>query len=352
MKEKRFLLISLIFGILIAGVLLYYYKENKSLRAQAHEQTVQMARQEVLIDSLRRSGLGNMMSDIMSKVDDELKNNPDRNLSDERIASIVALCNLLKPYSFTPGDRANKYSPERGQILLMLLALNIDSVSFHKILSKASFSGAVMREADLRGADLSGVNLTGADLEDANLQGATMRNADLSFANLWGADLRNANLNGTIFRRANLKWADINEADLRNTNFNGADLTSAKLRNTQFPGATMIWSNATGALFNKANMDSIDLIGTNFTRANLGEANLHNANLARANLTETILTNTDLSNTELMKVVVSEENWLMLLNEWQVAGASEIQSKYTIVKDGSQDSIPYRIEKVEVMKAQ
>ena len=110
----------------------------------------------------------------------------------------------------------------------------------------------------------------------------------------------------------------------------------------------MIWSNATGAMFTSANLDSVDLIGTNFTRANLSDANLHNANLARANLTEAILTNTDLSNAELMKVVITEENWLTLLNEWKVRGVSEIKSKYEVMKDGSQDSIPYRVEKIEI----
>ena len=45
--------------------------------------------------------------------------------------------------------------------------------------------------------------------------------------------------------------------------------------------------------------------------------------------------------------IVSEKNWLNLLNEWKVKGAKEIQNIYKLVDESSEEISQFRLEKVE-----
>ena len=345
--QSRNLFIGLILGALVAGIIsfLIFRKQKELLHSLTQQQQEQIEQQARVIESFRQSNYASLMSNVLNKVDEDLKSNPDRTLSDETIGRIAALSYSFRSHAIGGGDSTalHQPSPERGQLLLMLSKMNIDTGSLNKIMMQASFANAVLIDADLEGAYLSGVDLRRADLKNANLQGAMLNNADLSFANLWGAKLNKAILNRTDFKRADLQWTELNRSELNHASLNGADLTSAQLRESDLFGASMIWANATGALLNGANLDSMELIGTNFTRANLGDSKVRDATLLRTNLTETILAGTDFSRSELNRVVVAEENWLNLLNEWHVTGAIEIKSKYKIIHDQSQ----YRLEKIE-----
>jgi len=352
MKENRNLLIGIVLGALMAGALSFLFL-NELVKAQTQYQQLHIAQQAELIESIRKSGLLNLMSNVLDKIDDELKNNPKRMLSDETIARITALSYSFKPYTHFEGDSLSekKLSPERGQLLLVLSRMNIDSGSLHKIMFQASFSGADLREVDLRGADLRGTDLRGADLQDANLQGTKFNEADLRSANLWGANLSKANLDSADLKRADLRWADLNGADLRRANLNGANLTSAQLRRTNLRGAVIQWADVSGAFLNEANLDSADLTGTSLQRAHLADSDLSKANLTMANLTEANLTGANLTGAELSRAIVSEENWLILLNEWLVTGAKEIQSRYKMTDDHSNHPSQYRLEKIEELNS-
>lgn len=344
---SRNLFIGLIFGALVAGIISFviFRKQKELLHLSMQQQQEQIEQQSRLIESFRQSNYAHLMSNVLNKVDEDLRTNQDRTLSDETIGRIAALSYSLRSHMINEGDSTYLYlpSPERGQLLLMLIKMNIDTASLNKVMMQASFANAVLRDAHLEGAYLRGVDLRRADLKNANLQGAILKEADLSFANLWGAKLNNASLNGTEFRRSDLRWAELNSADLKYASLNGADLTSAQLRKSDLFGASIIWADATNALFNAANLDSTQLIGTNFSRANLSESKVRDAILLRANLTETILTGIDFSRSELNRVVVAEENWLSFLNGWNVTGTDEIKSKYKVIRDQSQ----YRLEKIE-----
>lgn len=337
---------------LLTGAVIFLYLQNQKLNSKLTRSHTNMQRLEITLDSLRRVDMVNMVSTVLNKVDDELNANPKRTLSEERIASIVALCFYLKPYHVFENDSLSKkaLSPDRGYILTMLSKMNIDSASLDSIFKKADFHGADLKKSDLRNADLAGVKLDGADLQGALLQGANLSNADLQYSDLSGANLSYTKLQGTNFKRAILKWAKLDNADLRNANLNGVDLTSAKVRITDWQGASMIWANATGALFDYANLEGINLTGTNFTRANLNSAILCNSNMIRGNLTESNLINADLTGVELKLVQISEEDWLSRLGEWKVSGAEGIKSIYTVSKEPSKTRSPFRLEKIEELK--
>ena len=81
----------------------------------------------------------------------------------------------------------------------------------------------------------------------------------------------------------------------------------------------------------RAQLEGSILSETNLTLAILCEANLGKANLTGANVTD---------------LYVSEQNWPILLTEWLVDGAKEIQDGYKIVSaDGK---VPlYQLKKIE-----
>jgi uncharacterized protein YjbI with pentapeptide repeats len=334
--------VYIIMGGIVSSFLIY--KQNESFKSQTKYQRTRIAQQSELIASTRRSGLVLLMNNLLNRIDDELNDNPKRNLSDETIARIAGLSNSFKPYTYVEIDSLSdkKLSPERGQLLLALSNMNIDTGSLIKIMFQTSFSGADLRDADLSGADLRGADLRGADLQDANLKGANLKEADLRASNLWGANLREANLTRADLKRADLRWAVLNGANLRRANLNGADLSSAKLRKADLGEAIVQWANLSGVLLNEAS-----LVGTSLGRTNLERANLSNANLSEANLRSTNLSEANLTGAELVGAFVSEENWLILLNELFVTGAKEIHEKYKIVDDVYDGISHYQVENIK-----
>ncbi len=340
-------------SILVAASIIYggvksflIFKQNRILKTRLQDQDDKIREISEVIEADMRGGLIVLLSSVLDKVDDELKNNPGRTLSDETIARITATVN----YSFKPcrhwlGDSLsqNELSPERGQLLLALSAMKIDSASYNKIISNTSFSGADLRGSDLKRADFSGADLKGADLQDADLSGSDLSGADLKETNLWGANLNNANLNKADLRRSNLSWTDLNGINLRLANLDGADLTNAQLRRADLSGATIQWAKADGVLLNEANLTGVDLKGTVLARANLSGARLNEANLGKVSLREA-----NLAGTELDRTSVEAEDWFEKLNEWRIAEAREIRVGYRIADDtaGRYKESIYRLEKI------
>src|SRR4030095_14174493 len=233
--------------LVLAGLLIVFllFRLSELFKTREHYQQLHIAQQAELIESIRLSGLVTLMSHVMDKIDDELQNNPKRNLSDETIARIAALSYSFQSHKHTEGDTssATKLSPERGQLLLMISKMNIDSGTLKKIMGQSSFSGAVMRDADLRNANLTGADLEGADLQGARLQDADMSDASLRSANLWGATLNKANLTGADLTRADLRWAELNDAGLQRADLYGANITSAQMRRADLSGADLQWAD-------------------------------------------------------------------------------------------------------------
>ncbi len=344
-RQQAFIWISILVLIVLGGSIssIMIYQNNKLIKYQ----NILTEQKSALIESERNSSLVHLMANILDKIDNELIDNSKRVLSNETIERIVALSYSFKPYRYLIGDSlSEKYSPERGQLLLALSKMNLDSSSFDKIKLKASFSEADLRGTDLKNANLRWANLNKANLKDADLREANLYKTDLRGANLWGANLRNADMRNTVMKRANLSWADMSESDLRMASLDGADLTSTNVRKADLTGVDLKFAKLNGAFFNESDLTGVDLKGTDLTRANLSKVNLSETNLIYVNLSEADLNEADLSNVKLNKAVVKEENWLQKLNKWQVKGAKEIQESYKVVKEKTDDS-NYHLEKIK-----
>ncbi len=340
----------LVLLLVVAGaIILFLLIRNKLFKVQTQQQGLLIAQQSELMDSLKIRSLSNLMPQILARINEELKDNPRRILSEETISMIASLSYTLTPYAYVEGESLStkKLSPERGQLLLMLGDLNIDSGSLHRIFQQSSFSGADLRNADLSSDDLSGVDLSEADLSSANLQGANLSMADLSYTNLWGAILSKANLNDADLTRTILSWANLNEADLKRADIRESDLTSVQMRKADLSESVMKWTNLTGAFLNEADLTGADMFRTNLAGAQLTGTIMSKANLSLANLFDTNVTGAHMIDADMTDATVIDKNWLIRLNEWQVEGAEELLRKYKLSPEESNGRAFYRLKKLE-----
>lgn len=328
-------------GGLLSSFLIF--QQGRYLKTQLENQDRKLSEQLALIESARKSNMVSWMSSILDNVEEELKNNGS--LNDAVIARIAALSFSWKPYRYLQGDSlsARALSPERGQLLLALLLMNMDSVSFARIKQSVSFAAADLSGAALQHADLSGAQLSSADLKDADLSEADLQHADLQDGNLWGADLNKADLRNANLKRSDLRWAELNGANLQFADMNGAQLSSAQLLQADAQDATVQYADLTNTTLAEAK-----LIRTNFLGADLNKANLNNTDLTRSDLRMTNLEEATLTATVLNRALV-DSNWTDKLATWRLTGRKEIHDNYQVVSDSLDkwNHKVYRLHKTE-----
>lgn len=213
-------------------------KQNQLLEKQNKKIDVQINLEE----ANRRSSLIFLMSNIMDKVDEELKEttNTNRELSEQTISRIISLSQAFKPYRYYQNDTLinEPLSPERGQLLITLANMKLDTNTALKIFTKSNFS-----QADLAKNKIENVNLRGVNLEDANLTHTSFKNSNLSNSLLRGANLYQAYLVNTNFTNANLLAADLRNAYLNYANLKGANFMGVDMSGVDLDGANVLMTN-------------------------------------------------------------------------------------------------------------
>ncbi len=346
-RKYNIIWMLLIFFLATGGMIsnVYMHKQNALLITQIQDQNKNIKELSEMIESAGAGNLTSFMNMMLDEVDHALKTNPGVVLSDTIIEKIAALSLSFKPYKYFEGDSISekKMSPERGQLLLALLLMDIDSVSFSKIKSNVTFSGANLNGVDLKGADLSNADLKGAHFKETNLSGTNFNHADLSDAELYAANLDSANFSGADLKRSDLRWAQLNDAELSRADMNGAQMASAQFINANLYKAKIQFADLTGAILHKANLSGVDLMGTGLTKANLSEADLSNTDLRMIKPDEAIL-----NGAEFNKAIV-DSTWMKNLNIWRLIGINEIRDNYKIINDtADQWKKPiYRLKKID-----
>lgn len=145
-----------------------------------------------------------------------------------------------------------------------------------------------------------------ADLRGARLKGSDLSGINLQEANLRDADLSGANLKGADLKKANLWGANLNQANLNNANLIDVELSWAQLNE-----ATLRLANLNGANLTNAQLRKADLYDANFQRAEAGgalfnEANLTSVNFYGTRLIRANLSQANLSYSDLRKTNLSE----------------------------------------------
>ena len=200
-----------------------------------------------LEEASRRGSLVVLMSNIFDKVDDEIAeqraemrrqgkvvtDSTKFSIGQSLIGQIAALNQAFKPYRFMDGDTiiGRPLSPERGQLLMTICGLPLDTATLDRIFANCPFLDSDLRGVYLNNTYLSGAYLDGSDfsngylhesilrkalLLEVNLKGVFLDHANLTDASLIGADLHGAHLEGTNvkntqFMDASLSWVDLSE---------------------------------------------------------------------------------------------------------------------------------------------
>lgn len=233
----RFILTLLLALGGIAGTILLL-QQNELLKAQNKKIDVQV----YLEEASRRSSLIELFSNIMDKVDDELKDstNVEQKLPKRLIGRIASLSQSFKPYRYLVGDSLKLSplsSPERGQVLLSLANSNLHELSYQELYSSTTFERAYLENAIMWSP-----MLMNARIKHGFFANTVFRQGNLSFCTMNYSDLTNAeflrcNMNQIVFEKANLtnvKFFDTNlkhavfvEAEMKGVDFDESDLTDA-----------------------------------------------------------------------------------------------------------------------------
>lgn len=331
------------FGLAIVGLL--GFAINDWMEEQKRVRQSQVHAISDLSESIQKTGLIYLMRNVLDQVDEDLRTLPDRKLSEETIMRIAALSYAFEPYVQISIDSTTnkKLSRERGQLLLALAGLSLDTATLKKITFNTSFAGADLENASLKGFNLSGVDLQGANLKNADLHGTNLEGANLSYSNLWGTKMRFSILKGADLRRANMKWSDLSHSNLQNANLNGVDLRFAQVQNAFLAGALIQWSYLVGTILKFSDLTKADFFGTTLEKAQLNGANFTDANFTQAYLVDANFTDSNITRADFSRAYVANKDWLELLNESNVTGADEINTEYKL----SPSENIYRLEKIE-----
>ncbi len=238
------------------AVLQTYYLKKQNEKFDIQNERIEQ--QTLLQEAERRSSLVFLFDNVLNKIDEELRLNPGRReLSPQLIGRIVALTKALKPYRYLEGDTitSRMTSPERGQVLLSLLASKLNPNTYDQIFLLADFSYTTLSNVNLDGAYLRNVNLAHSVLESVSLTGADLKNANFEEAEITDAHVQ---FTGPKARPAHFDFANFYKARLANSDFGGSsfdftNFTSAWLHNVTFQRAFL---NQTK--FDQAIADTLD----------------------------------------------------------------------------------------------
>ncbi len=269
---------------------------------------------------------------ILRVIQQELESDSLKRISINTIDRLAAVSELLKPRRtfYLDSDSSKMSSPERGQLLLQLIHLKMDSNSFMDLKRKVTFEAADLENADLGEIDMSCANLNKAILSNCNL-----KKSNFHHANLEGADIRKSELVEACFNAANLTRADLSWSNATSASFVGATMDGARLDNIQAIGcdlsySSIQWAELKMARLGMANCHSTDFKGSNLGRINLDGAVLVNANLIRANIKQASLLTVQLDGAR-----VKGLDWISMGIKENVSGISQVNSKYGLVSDAN-----------------
>ena len=316
--------------------------------------------QNNLMEADRRSSLVFLMSNVLDKVDEEIKQQGDSGiysnyrLSKPLINRIVSLSRAFRPYKTMEEDTLSNalISPERTQLFIALMENNLDSLAQNTIVESGDFSFSTVGEINLENSNLNDakffkISLKGANLRHTSLKRAILEEADLRMADLSGADLSSAILIDAKLTKADLKGVKLSDSEAVGANFDSTNLARATLgiddlgdfesnsrykklllrdyyeqfvlydnirfnqssfKNANLRGASAIANSFSYATFRYAILDSADFRFSYLKECDLRSASLKNANFSDATLIRANLSGADLSGVDFRGANLSHAN--------------------------------------------
>lgn len=330
-KKKTAAVFALAILLVISGWLVSQFMHQKNVNAFTSEKKSFFLDQAKLIESMQKEAYASQLGNVLNAIDLELNSAEHDTLSQSLISRISKLCYGLKPYQNYSGDSLydQALSPERGQLLLALLNLPIDSSSLLKIKQSADFSSCDLSGANLEGQDLSHLNLSRANLEGANLQGTHWEGVNLSYANLWGAKI-----NRSHFLRSQLKGANLNWSILTHSKFDSCQMRGTKFNDATLENAVIHQSYLRWAEMKRSNLEHSRISHSDFKLSKLSEARFKEALLDEVYLVKSEINGVDFTRTNFNQLAI-EEDWYSILEKSKCLGSDAIKSDYSIVSGTS-----------------
>lgn len=290
----------------------FLYQQNQLLRNQNYR----IEQQTYLIEAERRSSMVFVMSQVMQEFYEEIENNnAERKISSSLSGRIFALSQAMKPYRYMEGNELinNPLSPERGQLLTVLVESEIDSIQLHKLLEKCDFS-----YAEIGAIDLSDLNLNYSNFAKAEFNSTVLEDVNFKNGFLVGAIFNRSYLNQTNFNNAHMSSSLFFSSELDGTSFHNSDLRNSRFIN---------WPSADGA---------------QFILTNLQNATFENCYLNGTIFMSPILQNVEFKNVELDGAIVDRPDWLEHIRDsWKVKGIDNMINKYRTEKIENLNDIKY-----------
>lgn len=318
-SKKSFWLILTCFTT--GAICIFLYQKNYTQQNKIETQSNLILAQSETITALEQGNLMALVATVLAAADTELAQSSTRSLSQAIIDRIADLSHSLKPCRQVTKDSiaTQELSRERGQLLLSLTKMNIDSASFAQIKKIATFEYADLRDAHLANMNLSGINLARANLEGATLLGSSLEYANLEEANLKRSQLSSSSLKNAKLKLINLDWANLSQVNISEVRLFGASLKSANLIGADFTGTYISYTNFRGANLIKANFTNTHIDIVDFSQANLTEAILVNLIIKRVNFT----------NVNFEKTIVNKD-WFSNLKKDETVGLEKLKSDYEV----------------------
>lgn len=318
-------------SFLIIGVFLFcvlIFSVQKLTQTIEQSQQTSLVHKNELKKKIHNNGQIAIMNNLLSSLKEEMKEHST--LKNESIRSIAALSHSFQEYSYEIDGQQKEYSPERGQLLLHLALMNLDSISFASIKAQTTFSYAKLDGVDLSNLDLSGINLEKSSLKESNFKETNLSFSNLDDAIFSKAKLEGAQLEESSALRANFEWANLDGSNLAKAKLSGSNFYGSLLRKASLKKAKLERCNFISASLHETDLSYSSLYGADFKKANLISTNLSFSEMKAANLIDVNLFNTNLSQAELIISGV-EQDWFQKLDEFNVIGRDSIPIKYNIV---------------------
>ena len=247
---------------LIGTVLLYKQiallkDQNDKISTQIEILKVQnekLDQQIIVSEAARRGSLTSELLSILQQINSANLSNSSKTerttVSDALKSKIIAFSRAASPYYvLDAGEYGNaiilnevinvrqpkynlrKISPERGQLLLGLIA---EKVAVPEL---ANFDYADLRGASLSDCNLDSARMSNADFSFANISNCSMRGINISASRVYVTTFSNVNLDQAKAIGINFKLADFDNTTMRGSviyksKFNDVDISSLDLTNS------------------------------------------------------------------------------------------------------------------------
>lgn len=331
--NKRGLYIGLsLLLILFIWVAFFQYKSYQARLDFQTKQLAELAEESALIEKYEQQ---QMVDRMIRELKDELNRSVERKLSDQRINELAILSHSFVPEGYSYLEPPEQFNFARGQLLLRLLEVDIDSASFAKLLMKVSFAGAELSGQSLMGKNLRNIDLRCSNLRNARLDRSILTGADLRSAILWGAKLPEADLTEAQMHRIDLRWANLDESILNGAVLKGSRLDHARFRQCEMSCAVIHYAHLMSAFFQYANLERANFFGSDISGSDFGQANLTSTDFRVCIAEETIFDGASMWESLLREVSVKEPDWLEKLEASGIIGAKDLNRRYMLKRDRS-----------------